>query len=274
MMSSSIRAQRKSSSVSMGAREPLQSIRKHKLTFSAALIAVFILLLVSVFSLDEQEYVLLSFDVEPVDGEDSVVFVLDALSQRDIEAIFFVTGEYAESFPEVTRRIISDGHELGCHTYSHPFMTKLSYEQKMEELSLCVSTLERVANITPLGFRAPYNRVDNELYSALSESGFRYDASQFRGWQWLLPAPGIPEVGISTFALVPLEDVIWLYYAHFPASWYFALLAGKADRTVSFLFHPRYPGMHQEAFLRFLDGYEGKNVTFIKHFEFILSHNE
>ncbi len=46
--------------------------------------------------------------------------LLDELRDLKVPATFFLIGRDAEQWPELTRRIEADGHEIADHTYSHP----------------------------------------------------------------------------------------------------------------------------------------------------------
>ena len=49
--------------------------------------------------------------------------ILDVLEQRGATATFFLTGDYIRHNPELVRRIVAAGHEVGNHTWSHPHLT-------------------------------------------------------------------------------------------------------------------------------------------------------
>ena len=49
--------------------------------------------------------------------------VLDALKERGIRTTFFLTGIFIKRHPDIVRRIVSDGHEVGNHTMNHPHLT-------------------------------------------------------------------------------------------------------------------------------------------------------
>jgi peptidoglycan/xylan/chitin deacetylase (PgdA/CDA1 family) len=49
--------------------------------------------------------------------------VLDILREHQVPATFFVCGRNVEKNPDLLRRIVAEGHEVGNHTYSHPFMS-------------------------------------------------------------------------------------------------------------------------------------------------------
>ena len=64
--------------------------------------------------------VLLTFDDGP-----SVPYtgqILDILRAHGVKATFFLCGANAERYPELVRRIRDEGHEIGNHTWSHPYL--------------------------------------------------------------------------------------------------------------------------------------------------------
>lgn len=109
--------------------------------------------------------------------------LLNLLSKKGIKATYFVLGKVIEEFPELVREIKAEGHEIACHTYSHPFLYDLSPEEFRKEIQKCKEL------ITPIqegynGFRAPYFSVDNRniwVMDILKEEGFTYDSSLFPG---------------------------------------------------------------------------------------------
>ena len=60
--------------------------------------------------------------------------LLDMLDQYGIPATFFLLGKQAELHPDIVRRIVAEGHEIGNHSYSHPNLRLLSSERKDEEI--------------------------------------------------------------------------------------------------------------------------------------------
>jgi len=46
--------------------------------------------------------------------------LLDVLRDLHVPATFFLIGEDAQQWPEITRRIEADGNEVADHTYTHP----------------------------------------------------------------------------------------------------------------------------------------------------------
>ncbi|MBR3642303.1 MAG: polysaccharide deacetylase family protein [Parasporobacterium sp.] len=47
-------------------------------------------------------------------------YLLDVMAAEGVKAVFYVTHEYASHNPDLIRRIIREGHEIGNHSYAHP----------------------------------------------------------------------------------------------------------------------------------------------------------
>jgi peptidoglycan/xylan/chitin deacetylase (PgdA/CDA1 family) len=207
------------------------------------------------------EEMLLSFDIEPVDGRESVIAVLDSLARHNASATFFVTGKYAELYPDMIKLMAISGHDVGCHSYSHPVMTRLSSEEKIEQIKKCTLIIENTTGICPIGFRAPYNRVDYETTQILAEFGYSYDASRFEGYQFGRLA--IKEMKIDCL-IFPFSDVISMHYLHVPKSLYYWLIAHAGNR-VSASFHPHIWMESKDEFDNMLEDYKDRKVTYLRH---------
>ncbi len=81
--------------------------------------------------------------------------ILDILDEYGIKATFFVVGENVQLYPELVKREIEAGHEVGNHTYSHPHMRNLSEKALSEELQKTEQVLEELCDYRPRLFRPP-----------------------------------------------------------------------------------------------------------------------
>jgi cellulose synthase/poly-beta-1,6-N-acetylglucosamine synthase-like glycosyltransferase/peptidoglycan/xylan/chitin deacetylase (PgdA/CDA1 family)/spore germination protein YaaH len=97
----------------------------------------------------------LTFD----DGPDRVYTpeILDELEALGVKATFFLIGENVERYPEVTRRIVREGNEIGSHTFTHPNMGAVSYRRALLEFNTTQRALESVLGRSTILFRFPYN---------------------------------------------------------------------------------------------------------------------
>ncbi len=102
--------------------------------------------------------------------------LLDLLSKHEVPATFFVTGQAAEKFPKLIRKV-SREHEVGCHGYEHERFDKMSAKEQLRRIKLATKILTKVTRRKILGFRAPNFRPNIHTFAALKRVGYLYDAS-------------------------------------------------------------------------------------------------
>ena len=69
------------------------------------------------FHMNDGNKIALTFDDGP--HPQYTPLILDILKEYNVHATFFLIGENAERNPELVRRILREGHEIGNHTYLH-----------------------------------------------------------------------------------------------------------------------------------------------------------
>ncbi|HEX7854660.1 MAG TPA: glycosyltransferase, partial [Sphingobium sp.] len=82
--------------------------------------------------------------------------ILDILKKWHVPATFFVIGENALEHPQLLRREVAEGHEIGNHTYLHPNMANISPGQTMLELNATQRLVQAYTGHGMRLFRAPY----------------------------------------------------------------------------------------------------------------------
>lgn len=82
--------------------------------------------------------------------------LLDMLRARNIKATFYVIGKSVQEYPQVLRRTVAEGHEIGNHSQTHRLMSKLSDAEVRLEMSRCRDAVERAAGVQPRTMRPPY----------------------------------------------------------------------------------------------------------------------
>jgi peptidoglycan-N-acetylglucosamine deacetylase len=85
--------------------------------------------------------------------------ILDFLKLHRIRATFFVLGVNVEKNPDLTRRIINEGHTIGLHGENHLHPWKTLPWRGMSDLSLGSKTLER-NGIKTIYVRPPYGKLN------------------------------------------------------------------------------------------------------------------
>ncbi|MEK7948871.1 polysaccharide deacetylase family protein [Luteolibacter soli] len=101
-----------------------------------------------------QPYIAMTFDDGP--HPNNTPRLLDMLRERNIKATFYVIGRNVDLYPNVLRRTVSEGHEIGNHSFTHPILSKMSDSAVREELTKCRDAVARAAGIQPRTMRPPY----------------------------------------------------------------------------------------------------------------------
>ncbi|MES1199928.1 MAG: polysaccharide deacetylase family protein [Pseudomonadota bacterium] len=83
--------------------------------------------------------------------------ILDVLRRHGVKATFFVIGEAAVAHPDLIRRIVQDGDEIGNHSFTHPNMAHVGPERVRLELTSTQRALESITGRSVRLFRPPYN---------------------------------------------------------------------------------------------------------------------
>lgn len=137
------------------------------------------------------------WDKFPLRVERNTNRILELLEQQHIRATFFVLGWVAERCPNLVKSIVSQGHELASHGYSHQLVYKQSPTQFKEETHRSKHLLEDISGVAIQGYRAASYSITNQSLWALdilSEVGFIYDSSIFPVRHDRYGIPGAEEV--------------------------------------------------------------------------------
>jgi peptidoglycan/xylan/chitin deacetylase (PgdA/CDA1 family) len=101
--------------------------------------------------------------------------ILDVLKKHQIKATFFLSGLWVKKYPETARRIASEGHEIGNHSYEHPDLRQRSYTEIKRSIKRAEETIKEITGINPRPlFRAPYGYQDNKVLKAVNDVGYNY----------------------------------------------------------------------------------------------------
>ncbi|GAA3404333.1 delta-lactam-biosynthetic de-N-acetylase [Paenibacillus hodogayensis] len=96
--------------------------------------------------------------------------ILDVLKEKRVPAVFFVTGHYIESQPELLKRMADEGHLIGNHSWSHPDMTQISDERITKELSQVKERVEVVTGQKEMLYLRPPRGIFSERTLAVSRN--------------------------------------------------------------------------------------------------------
>ena len=117
----------------------------------------------------EEKKIAISFDCAW--GVDYTDELLDIMQKNDVRCTFFAVQFWVEKYPEYAEKIVNAGHELGTHSRTHSYMSKLSEAEIRDELSTSIAAIERATGHKTNLFRAPYGDYNNLLIDTAKDMG-------------------------------------------------------------------------------------------------------
>lgn len=114
-----------------------------------------------------KKHVALTFDDGPSNKNTPVV--LKALADNDCRATFFVVGAIINKRTEaLIKQEVSQGCEIGNHSYSHPFLPQLRKKKVGDQISRTDAKVKAAAGVSPQICRAPYGGLSNMVLSVMN----------------------------------------------------------------------------------------------------------
>jgi cellulose synthase/poly-beta-1,6-N-acetylglucosamine synthase-like glycosyltransferase/peptidoglycan/xylan/chitin deacetylase (PgdA/CDA1 family)/spore germination protein YaaH len=103
---------------------------------------------------DRPGLIALTFDDGP--DPDWTPEILDILKQENVPATFFIIGKNGQAYPDLLRRIVSEGHQIGNHTFTHPNLGEVPLRVTELELTATQRLIESIIGRSTVLFRPPY----------------------------------------------------------------------------------------------------------------------
>ena len=120
-----------------------------------------------------KKVVALTFDDGP-DGN-TTPQALDILAKYKIKATFFVQGKNIAGNEAILKRMQSEGHEVGNHSWNHPILTTLSLEDAKKQLTDTEDAITKVLGKSSKLMRPPYGAISDDIRNSLDLSFIMWD---------------------------------------------------------------------------------------------------
>lgn len=127
--------------------------------------------LVPIYSV-EREDKLISVTFDCAWGTEHTDDILAALKASDVRATFFMVEFWSKKYPDYIKKIDAAGCEIGTHSSTHSYMSKLNAEEIKMELSASSDAIKEVTGKEVELFRAPFGDYDDELIRTATEQGY------------------------------------------------------------------------------------------------------
>ena len=96
-------------------------------------------------------------------GVDYTDEILNVMQTYNVKCTFFMVEFWAKKYPDYVKKIVEQGHEIGTHSCSHKYMSKLTKSQIELELKQSCDTIESISSKKVTLFRPPYGDYNNQL---------------------------------------------------------------------------------------------------------------
>lgn len=153
--------------------------------------------------------------------------VLDILAARGVKAAFFLIGANVHKFPALARRIASEGHVLGNHTYDHSLMLFKPDDHHADQIVRARETIRDATGVRTRHFRPPYGWMGPAAYRTARNLGHEIvlwdvDSGDFQG--------SIGKSIVRTTRSVRPGSIVLLHDNEHTATMIGDLLTGVLDR--------------------------------------------
>ncbi len=128
----------------------------------------------------------LTFDDGPSANTDKI---LDVLAKEEVKATFFVTGRTNEKDLARMKRIVTEGHTIGMHSYSHNYAKIYnSVEDFLDDMYPIFAQIKETTGETPVIFRFPGGSINSYNAPIYQEIIAEMIRRGFVPWDWNISA--------------------------------------------------------------------------------------
>jgi len=98
--------------------------------------------------------------------------ILAVLGRYRVRATFFLIGSHVTRYPEIARRIVQAGHEIGNHSYFHDYTNNTSLEELEEDIRKAERAIVETVGKVPVYFRPPGGLINERIKKACGNLGY------------------------------------------------------------------------------------------------------
>jgi peptidoglycan/xylan/chitin deacetylase (PgdA/CDA1 family) len=132
-------------------------------------------------------YVSITFDDGP--SPKYTPQILDILKQHDVKATFFVVGKHVKKYPDIVKRMVAEGHDVGNHTYNHRDLVPATKATILKELRKTDEIIKDTVSVNTTLFRPPRGVYNQAARKTLVEEGYEIILWSLSSCDWRPNSP-------------------------------------------------------------------------------------
>ncbi|MCD7730792.1 MAG: polysaccharide deacetylase family protein [Oscillospiraceae bacterium] len=110
--------------------------------------------------------------------------ILDTLEEKNVKAVFFLTGDYAKRNKDLVKRMIDEGHIIGNHGMKHESLPSLSPEDAAEEIMSLHDYVKQEYGYEMTYFRPPCGEYSEQSMAVCQRLGYKTMLWSFAYCDW------------------------------------------------------------------------------------------
>lgn len=148
----------------------------------------------------EEKALAFTFDDGP--DEKQTLKILEVLEKNDAKATFFVVGSRVKKYPDILKKELAQGHEVGNHTYHHPSFQNIAPNKVLNEISETQDAIFAATGHRATFFRPPGGQFNEKIVNIAKENKL-----QLILWSWHQDTKDWASPGVQTIVNRVLKNV-------------------------------------------------------------------
>lgn len=161
--------------------------------------------------LDDDKKICLTFDQGYENGY--TASILDTLKDKNVKAIFFLTGDYAERNKDLVKRMIDEGHIIGNHGMKHKSLPSLSPEEAEKEIMDLHEFVKNEYGYEMKYFRPPCGEYSEQALAICQQLGYKTMLWSFAYQDWDVNAQPDPKEAFERVSTAAHGGGIYLLHS-------------------------------------------------------------
>ncbi len=163
----------------------------------------------AIYKVDTKEKkIALTFDISW--GETRAVPILDVLKEKNVQkATFFLSSPWSQRHPDIVKRVVADGYEIGSHGHQHDNYSKYSEEQMRTQIGKAHTILTELTGKKPTLLRLPNGDFDKRVLRVANDMGYTVIQWDTDSRDWM--NPGVDQIVKNVVTNAHPGDIILLH---------------------------------------------------------------
>ena len=118
----------------------------------------------------DMNYVAITIDDGPTYGDE---MMLDVFKEKGVTATFFLVGYEVERRPDLVKRMVEEGHDIGNHTDTHLRLTSVPFSEALANVKTCGDRMKAASGTDTPWVRPPYSNLTQTLNDSFNDNGYQ-----------------------------------------------------------------------------------------------------